>query len=159
ILVAHPLAPKIFTAKEVQYLETIQELYRQQEEMYFTRTNSIVRRIVSIHQPFIRPIVRGKDAKKVEFGSKINVSLMNGYTRINQFDYDAFNESLYVKFHNVIDSIWGLYGFLSEVRDLHNVVSLPDRYFREYLLCKLRLENVTMYYHRLQAPQYWVEYR
>lgn len=83
ILGEHELAPKIFTAKETQYLETIKELYRQQEEMYRTRTNSIAHRVVSIHQPFIRPIVRGKDGKKVEFGSKINVSLSNGYARIN----------------------------------------------------------------------------
>jgi transposase, IS5 family len=97
ILSKYELAPQIFTAKEIQYLETIKELYRQQEEMYRTRTNSISHRIVSIHQPFIRPIVRGKDGKKVEFGSKINASLMDGFTRINQFDYEAFNESVWMQ--------------------------------------------------------------
>ena len=80
----------LFTAQDKKYWQTIQELYRQQEEMYRARTNSIAHRITSIHQPFIRPIVRGKDGRKVEFGSKIIVSLIRGFTRINQFNYEAF---------------------------------------------------------------------
>ena len=87
----------LFTAQEKKYWQTIQKLYCQQEEMYRTKTNSIAHRIISIHQPFIRPIVRGKDGKKVEFGSKINVSLIRGFTRINQFSYEAFNESVYLQ--------------------------------------------------------------
>ena len=87
----------LFTAQDKKYWQTIQKLYRQQEEMYRTKTNSIANRIISIHQPFIRPIVRGKDGRKVEFGSKINVSLISGFTRINQFNYEAFNESVYLQ--------------------------------------------------------------
>lgn len=113
ILGEHELAPKIFTAKEIQYLETIKELYRQQEEMYRMRTNSIAHRIVSIHQPFIRPIVRGKDKKKVEFGSKINVSLFNGYARINQFDYEAYNESVYLQ--DQVEAYKKLFGHYPEL--------------------------------------------
>jgi IS5 family transposase len=40
------------------------------------KTHSLVDRIVSIHQPQVRPIVRGKEKSKVELGSKINVSLV-----------------------------------------------------------------------------------
>ena len=87
----------LFTAQDKKYWQTIQKLYRQQEEMYRTKTNSIANRIISIHQPFIRPIVRGKDGRKMEFGSKINVSLISGFTRINQFNYEAFNESVYLQ--------------------------------------------------------------
>ncbi len=57
-------AGKVFNKQELSYWETIQELYRQQEQMYRTRANSVEKRIVSIHQPFIRPVVRGKDGKK-----------------------------------------------------------------------------------------------
>lgn len=63
--------------------------------MYRTRTNRIDHRIVSIHQPFIRPIVHGKDGKKVEFGSKIIVILIDGYARVNQFDFGSFNENIF----------------------------------------------------------------
>lgn len=113
ILGEYELAHKIFTAKEVQYLETIKEPCRQQEEMYRTRTNSIEKRIVSIHQPFIRPVVRGKEGKKVEFGSKMNVSLMNGLTRINQFDFEPFNES--VGLQDQVEAYKKLFGHYPEL--------------------------------------------
>jgi len=47
---------------------------------------------VSIHQPHVRPIVRGKAKSKVEFGSKINISLVDGITFLDDFSWDAFNE-------------------------------------------------------------------
>lgn len=75
-----------------KYLLVIQELYRQQREMYQTRSHSIDHRIVSIHQPHVRPIVRGKEKAKVEFGAKINVSLVDGFTFLDQFSWDAYNE-------------------------------------------------------------------
>ncbi|MDP3359204.1 MAG: transposase, partial [Lutibacter sp.] len=46
------------------------------------------------HQPHIRPMVRGKQGKNVEFGAKLNASLQNGYTRIDQLDFEAFNEGV-----------------------------------------------------------------
>ena len=103
----------LFTAKDKKYWQTIQELYRQQEEMYRTNTNSIAHRIISIHQPFLRPIVRGKDGKKVEFGSKINASLVNGFTRINQFDFEAFNESVYMQ--QQVEDYKKLFGYYPEL--------------------------------------------
>lgn len=61
ILNDNELSTNLFSKKEKSYWETIQELYRQQEQMYRTRTNRIAHHIVSIHQPFIRSIVRGKE--------------------------------------------------------------------------------------------------
>ena len=46
--------------KQQQDLEIIQKLYQQQKTMYETRTHRIDERIVSISQPHVRPIVRGK---------------------------------------------------------------------------------------------------
>ena len=43
--------------------------------MYKNRTHTIEPRIVSIHQPHVRPIVRGKSQSKVEFGSKIHLKV------------------------------------------------------------------------------------
>ena len=45
----------------------IQHVYRQQDEMYRNRKQRCDDRIVSIAQPHVRPIVRGKAGKKVEF--------------------------------------------------------------------------------------------
>ncbi|MGI6572726.1 MAG: IS5 family transposase [Fermentimonas sp.] len=129
ILDNNELAIKVLDKQEQVYWETIQELYRQQEQMYRTRTNSIEHRIVSIHQPFIRPIVRGKDGKRVEFGSKINVSLVNGYTRINQFDFEAFNEGTFLK--DQVEAYKAFHGFYPELVQTDDIYMSRDN--RNYL--------------------------
>ena len=58
--------------KEAQLLGTIEKVYEQQEYMYRNRTHSVADRIVSISQPWIRPIVRGKAKTPVEFGAKLD---------------------------------------------------------------------------------------
>lgn len=75
-----------------KYLLVIQTLYEQQHKMHTERTHSVENRITSIHQPHVRPIVRGKTKAKVEFGSKIQVSLMNGYAFLDELSWEAFNE-------------------------------------------------------------------
>ena len=82
---------------QYKYLLVIQHLYQQQKTMYDTKTHSIEDRIVSIHQPHVRPIVRGKAKSKVEFGSKINISLVEGITFLDDFSWDAFNEGTRLK--------------------------------------------------------------
>ncbi|MFC1637022.1 IS5 family transposase [Planctomycetota bacterium] len=74
-------------------LLVIQELYRQQSRMYKDRSHTIADRIVSIYQPHVRPIVRGKVKSPVEFGAKISVSLVDGFSFVDTLSWDAFNES------------------------------------------------------------------
>lgn len=78
--------------KQYKYLLVIQTLYDQQKYMYDNRIHSVEDRIVSIHQPHVRPIVRGKTNANVEFGSKIQVSLVNGVAFLDELSWDAFNE-------------------------------------------------------------------
>lgn len=62
--------------------------------MYKSRAHSVPNRIVSISQPWIRPIVRGKVKAPVEFGAKLNVSIdSEGYGRLEKVSFDAYNES------------------------------------------------------------------
>lgn len=82
-----PLKPR-----EQKYLFVVQTLYDQQRQMYHTQTHSIEHRIVSIHQPHVRPIVRGKAQAKVEFGAKIHVSIIDGISFLDELSWDAFNE-------------------------------------------------------------------
>jgi hypothetical protein len=70
----------------------INTLYDQQHTMFKAGTHQIDHRIVSIHQPHVRPIVRGKTNAYVEFGAKINVSIMNGFAFLDDFSWEAFNE-------------------------------------------------------------------
>lgn len=81
-----------FDRHQYKYFFVINTLYEQQQKMYKDKTHSIEHRIVSIHQPHVRPIVRGKTNANVEFGAKINVSLMNGYAFLDDLSWDAFNE-------------------------------------------------------------------
>ncbi len=92
-LLANHLQDRIpFNKRQYKYFLVIRHLLSQQEEMFNNKTHSCEHRIVSIHQPHVRPIVRGKAKAKVEFGAKINVSLQNGFARIDRADWEAFNE-------------------------------------------------------------------
>ena len=73
---------------------TILELYRQQKYMFDNKVNRIENRIVSIDQPYIRPIVRGKTKAPVEFGAKYDVSVdEKGHARLEKVSFDPYNES------------------------------------------------------------------
>ena len=72
---------------------TIHKLYEQQLYMYKNKTHKVENRIVSISQPYVRPIVRGKANKPVEFGAKLHLSIdENGFGRIEYISFDAYNE-------------------------------------------------------------------
>lgn len=70
----------------------IQTVYEQQKTMFDDARKSVPHRIVSIWQPHVRPIVRGKERAKVEFGAKINVSEYDGWGRIDRLNWEAYNE-------------------------------------------------------------------
>lgn len=70
------------------------EVYRQQLQMYETRTRRIDGRIVSISQPHVRPIKRGKAGRDTEFGAKLSVSVIGGFSFVDRLGWDNYNESL-----------------------------------------------------------------
>jgi len=75
-------------------LETIRILYDQQSRMHKKREHSVEDRIVSLSQPHIRPIPRGKANAKTEFGAKLAISVVGGYTFADHISYDNFNEGV-----------------------------------------------------------------
>jgi hypothetical protein len=85
------------TARQKSLLPIIRELYKQQLKMYEKRTNSHPDRIVSLSQPHVRPIVRGKAGSRTEFGAKLTISLVDGYSVIERVSWDAYNESCDLK--------------------------------------------------------------
>lgn len=87
------LLGKILTGRQTERLNTIRTIYQQQKYMYDNRTHSVPDRIVSVSQPFVRPIVRGKAGKPVEFGAKLDISVVNGWTRLECYSFDAYNEA------------------------------------------------------------------
>ena len=78
--------------KQYRDLLVITELYRQQHLMFEQRVHSVKDRIISISQPHIRPIVRGKAKAKTEFGAKLSASVVDGYCFADRISFDAYNE-------------------------------------------------------------------
>jgi hypothetical protein len=93
LLTEYPQTDWILNKHELKYLQVVNEVYRQQKEMHTSRTHSTLNRIVSIHQPHVRPMVRGKAGSEVEFGSKIGVCVHNGITYLDHLSWDSYNET------------------------------------------------------------------
>ena len=84
---------KTLTDRQKARLDTLRKIYEQQKYMIDHNTHSVPDRIVSVSQPFVRPIVRGKAGKPVEFGAKLDISVVNGWARLESYSFNAYNES------------------------------------------------------------------
>ena len=80
------------SSKQYKDFLVINELYRQQKGMHKKKLHKVDDRIISISQPHIRPIVRGKAKAKTEFGAKVSISVVNGFTYLDHFSFDPYNE-------------------------------------------------------------------
>ena len=88
----------VLSETDANLLGILEKLYSQQQYMFDNKTHSVEDRIVSISQPYIRPIVRGKAKSPVEFGAKLDLSVdENGMCRIEKLSFDAYNESTVLK--------------------------------------------------------------
>lgn len=86
---------KVLDAYHYKCLLVIHTLYEQQLQMFESRSNQVADRIVSISQPHVRPIVRGKASSKVEFGAKVSISVLaEGYVTVDNLKWDAYNETV-----------------------------------------------------------------
>ena len=70
------------------------EVCRQQLQMYETKTHRIDDRIVSLSQPHVRPIKRGKAGRDTEFGAKLSISVIGGFSFVDRLSWDNYHESL-----------------------------------------------------------------
>lgn len=84
----------LLTDKEKKVIDIITKAYRQQKNHFESNgpRESIPNRIVSLAKPYVRPIVRGKEVKNVEFGAKCNNILVDGTSFIEKLSFNAFNE-------------------------------------------------------------------
>lgn len=84
---------EVLSSREYRIMLVVSEVYRQQQQMYENNQNRVEDRIVSLTQPHIRPIVRGKAGVSVEFGAKLSASCWDGYVFLDKISWDNFNES------------------------------------------------------------------
>ena len=68
------------------------ELDRQQLEMIENNSQRVDDRIVSLSQPHVRPIKRGKAGRETEFGAKLSISVVNGFSFVDRLSWDNYNE-------------------------------------------------------------------
>ena len=81
------------TQAQKDSMNLVTTVCEQQRIMQETHTHQILGRIVSLFQPWIRPIVRGRAHANTEFGAKLHISLSNGYIRIERLDFESYNEA------------------------------------------------------------------
>jgi len=105
--------PNGLTARQQTQLDVIRKLYQQQKEMYDTRSHRVDDRIVSISQPHVRPIVRGKITADTEFGAKISVSLVAGFAYIDKLSWDPYHEGVELK--DYVEAYYRRFGFYPKV--------------------------------------------
>ena len=84
---------EMYTEKELEQLAVIRLMYKQQQEMYDNNTHRVDNRIVSLWQYWTRPIVRGKAKAPVEFGIKLEISVVDGFVELEKLSWNNFNES------------------------------------------------------------------
>lgn len=82
--------------KEQDRLRLIRKVYTQQYAL-FHKGIKPKNRIISLHKDYLRPIVRGKETKLVEFGAKVNKIQIDGISFIEHLSFDAFNEGVRLK--------------------------------------------------------------
>ena len=78
--------------RDLSNFSAIRKAYEQQKYRFDHDVCFFLDRIVSIFQSHVRPIVRGKAGRKKEYGAKIGVSVVNGFTYIDHLSWDAYNE-------------------------------------------------------------------
>lgn len=106
----HGKIEDILSLREQTELDIITKMYRQQKNHFESndKKESIPNRIVSISKPYIRPIVRGKEVKRVEFGAKVNNILVDGISFIEKLSFNPFNEG--TRLHHCITLHKKLFG-------------------------------------------------
>ncbi|MFC2111308.1 transposase [Bacteroidota bacterium] len=82
--------------KYYRQIVVITKVLEQQQEIFDTG-QSVASRIVSLSKAYIRPIVRGKEVKPVEFGAKVNMIQFGGINFIEHLSFNAFHEGIRLK--------------------------------------------------------------
>ena len=96
-------------------LTTIRIFLEQQRTMLETGVHRIDNRIVSLSQPWVRPIVRGKSKAPTEFGMKLSISVVNGYVFVDKQSFGAYNEGAEEEFIQVVELYVKRFGHYPEI--------------------------------------------
>lgn len=104
----------------IEKLKIAERIYHQQHKMYTEKTNRVEERIVSFTRPYVRPIKRGKQGKKTEFGGKGALVHAGGFLFMDYFEHRAFAEEELLADH--------LAGYVSRFGRLPAYASMDAKY-------------------------------
>ena len=154
MLEENPLRHK--TLREFWIIQTLND---QQRKMYDEKSNSCPDRIVSISQPYVRPIVRGKAGRKVEFGTKLGLTYANGIAKAETLSWDAYNENADLIPH--VESYKVLYGYYPELVQVDKIYGsnknrtwCKERNIRLTVVEKGKKAELTEYQKRKRKKEY-----
>jgi len=107
----------------IEKLGVAEKIFHQQWEMYKRKSNRVDDRIVSLHRPYVRPVKRGKQGKKTEFGGKGALVHVGGYMFLDYFEHRAFAEEELLSDH--------LSGYVDRFGKLPPYASMDAKYGTE----------------------------
>ena len=123
------------SSDDEELFDILKKVYGQQLYMYENKIHIVEDRIVSISQPYIRPIVRGKAKSPVEFGAKLDLSVdETGICRLEKLSFDAYNESKVLK--TAIENYKQRTGHYPERVLADQIYRNPDKQFSSLLSCQ-----------------------
>jgi hypothetical protein len=102
----------------------IWHVFAQQSFMYKNNIHRCDDRIVNIFQAHVRPIVRGKQKSRVEFGAKLGLSLSNVFSRLDTISWDAYNESYDLK--KSVESYHKLHGHYPDLLQVDQIYATKE---------------------------------
>lgn len=145
--------------KSLREFWIIQTLNDQQRKMYDEKTSRCPDRIVSISQPYVRPIVRGKTGKKVEFGTKLGLTYSNGFAKAETLNWNAYNESADLIPH--VESYRELHGYYPRLLQVDKIYGsnknrkwCKERNIEMTVIPKGKKPELTDYQKRKQKKEY-----
>jgi len=147
---AEQVSLSVLSPRHYRDLLVIHEVYRQQKAMYESKTHRIDDRIISISQPYLRPIKRGKVTAETEFGAKVSISLVRGYAFTERISWDNFNEGIDLK--DIIDRYHTRFGTYPESVHVDAIYRNREnrRYCRKY---GIRLSGPPLGRPRTKTPE------
>lgn len=80
-----------FLKEAAGFLATASSIMTQQKDIY--KGLKVKERIVSIHKPHIRPMVRGKYPVEVEFGPKVLLNLKNNFLFLEDLQFNNVSDA------------------------------------------------------------------
>ena len=118
-----------------QRLSVIPLVYAQQKQMLETNTHACPNRIVSLAQPHVRPIQRGKRPNPTEFGQKLHLSRVDGYTYLEQTSWSNYNEGCDLK--ATVEDYRRKFGFYPEAVLADKIYVAKRKYGLDLIMSKL----------------------